>query len=178
MLAAAYEAVRFDEAWAINSQRDFIKAVKAMVRDLNFPVGILVAPTMRDPDGLAMSSRNRYLSAKERELGLKLSKALFAMHDAFVKGERRASALEATGWRMLERVTGLTPRYLAVVNADTFTHPLAPSSPFSTWSPSVHSSASRHTSTCWRIRAPRRQQPRASNSSYLGSLFAKTGSPS
>jgi len=84
---------------AVFGQKDLQQAaaVKAMVRDLNFPVGILVAPTMRDPDGLAMSSRNRYLSAKERELGLKLSKALFAMHDAFVKGERRASALEATG---------------------------------------------------------------------------------
>jgi pantoate--beta-alanine ligase len=107
---------------AVFGQKDLQQAaaVKAMVRDLNFPVGILVAPTVRDLDGLAMSSRNRYLSAKERELGLKLSKALFAMHDAFVKGERRASALEATGWRMLERVTGLTPRYLAVVNADTF----------------------------------------------------------
>ena len=63
--------------------------------------------------------RNRYLSPKERELGLKLSKSLFAMRDVFTKGERRASALEATGWRMLERVVGLTPRYLAVVNADT-----------------------------------------------------------
>ncbi len=94
-------------------------AVKAMVRDLNFPIGILVAPTVRDVDGLAMSSRNRYLSSKDRELGLKLSRALFAMRDAFAKGERRASALEATGWRMLERVVGLTPRYLAVVNADT-----------------------------------------------------------
>ena len=107
---------------AVFGQKDLQQAaaVKAMVRDLNFPVGILVAPTVREPDGLAMSSRNRYLSAKERELGLKLSKALFAMHDAFVRGERRASALEAIGWRMLERVTGLTPRYLAAVNADTF----------------------------------------------------------
>ena len=107
---------------AVFGQKDLQQAaaVKAMVRDLNFPVGILVAPTVRESDGLAMSSRNRYLSAKERELGLKLSKALFAMHDAFVRGERRASALEAIGWRMLERVTGLTPRYLAVVNADTF----------------------------------------------------------
>lgn len=107
---------------AIFGQKDLQQAaaIKAMVRDLNFPVGILVAPTVRDPDGLAMSSRNRYLSPKDRELGLKLSKALFAMHDAFVRGERRASALEATGWRMLDRVVGLTPRYLAVVNADTF----------------------------------------------------------
>jgi pantoate--beta-alanine ligase len=107
---------------AVFGQKDLQQAaaIKAMVRDLNFPVGILVAPTVREADGLAMSSRNRYLSPKDRELGLILSKALFAMRDIFTKGERRASALEACGWRMLERVVGLTPRYLAVVNADTF----------------------------------------------------------
>jgi pantoate--beta-alanine ligase len=107
---------------AVFGQKDLqqVATIKAMIRDLNFPVGILVAPIVRDPDGLAMSSRNRYLSPKERELALILSKALFAMRDAFNRGERRASALEATGWRMLERVVGLTPRYLAVVNADTF----------------------------------------------------------
>ena len=107
---------------AVFGQKDLqqVAAVKAMVRDLNFPIGILVAPIVRDPDGMAMSSRNRYLSPRERELGLVLSKALFAVRDAFGRGERRASALEAVGWRMLERVVGLTPRYLAVVNADTF----------------------------------------------------------
>ena len=107
---------------AVFGQKDLqqVAAVKGMVRDLNFPVGILVAPVVRDPDGLAMSSRNRYLSARDRELGRILPKALFAMRDAFARGERRASALEATGWRMLERVVGLTPRYLAVVSADTF----------------------------------------------------------
>jgi len=107
---------------AVFGQKDLQQAacVKAMVRDLNFPVGILVAPTVREPDGLAMSSRNRYLSPKDRELALILSRALFAMRDAFGRGERRASALEAIGWRMLERVVGLTPRYLAAVNADTF----------------------------------------------------------
>ncbi len=107
---------------AVFGQKDLqqVAVVKAMVRDLNFPVGIHVVPTVRDADGLAMSSRNRYLSEKDRVLALKLSKALFAMREAFAKGERRASALEAIGWRMLERVVGLTPRYLAVVDADTF----------------------------------------------------------
>jgi pantoate--beta-alanine ligase len=107
---------------AVFGQKDLqqVAVVKAMVRDLNFPVGIHVVPIVREPDGLAMSSRNRYLSPKDRDLGLILSKALFAMRAAFAKGERRASALEAIGWRMLERVVGLTPRYLAVVNADTF----------------------------------------------------------
>jgi pantoate--beta-alanine ligase len=107
---------------AVFGQKDLqqVATVKAMVRDLNFPVGIHVVPIVREADGLAMSSRNRYLSPKDRELGIILSKALFAMRDAFGKGERRASALEAIGWRMLERVVGLTPRYLAVVNAETF----------------------------------------------------------
>ena len=107
---------------AVFGQKDLQQAavVRAMVRDLDFPVRVTVAPIVREPDGLAMSSRNRYLSPKERELGLILSKALFAVRGAFAKGERRASALEAVGWRMLERVVGLTPRYLAAVNADTF----------------------------------------------------------
>ncbi|MEO8578727.1 MAG: pantoate--beta-alanine ligase [Gemmatimonadales bacterium] len=107
---------------AVFGQKDLqqVAVVKAMVRDLNFPIGIHVVPIVREPDGLAMSSRNRYLSPKDRELGRILSKALFAMRDSFGKGERRASALEAIGWRMLERVVGLTPRYLAAVNADTF----------------------------------------------------------
>src|SRR5438552_6804932 len=107
---------------AVFGQKDLqqVAAVKGMVRDLNFPVGSLVAPVVREPDGLAMSSRSSYLSSKDRELGVILSRALFAMRDAFARGERRASALEAIGWRMLERVVGLTPRYLAVVNADTF----------------------------------------------------------
>ncbi|HWL41228.1 MAG TPA: pantoate--beta-alanine ligase [Gemmatimonadaceae bacterium] len=109
-------------AVAVFGQKDLQQAaiVRAMVRDLNFPVEIVSCPIVREPDGLAMSSRNRFLAPKEREVALMLSKALFALRDAFTKGERRASALEAIGWRMLERVQGLTPRYLAVVNANTF----------------------------------------------------------
>jgi len=107
---------------AVFGQKDLQQAgiVRAMVRDLNFPIEVVMCPIVREPDGLAMSSRNRYLSPRDREVGLKLSKALFALRDAFNKGERRASALEAIGWRMLERVHGLTPRYLAAVNATTF----------------------------------------------------------
>jgi pantoate--beta-alanine ligase len=107
---------------AVFGQKDLqqVAVVKAMVRDLNFPIGILVVPIVREPDGLAMSSRNRYLSPKDRKVAVILSKALFAIRDAFIKGERRGSVLEALGWRMLERVPGLTPRYLGVVNTDTF----------------------------------------------------------
>lgn len=109
-------------AVAVFGQKDLQQAaiVRAMVRDLNFPVEIVSCPIVRETDGLAMSSRNRFLAPKEREVALMLSKALFALREAFTKGERRASALEAIGWRMLERVPGLTPRYLAAVNAASF----------------------------------------------------------
>lgn len=109
-------------AVAVFGQKDLQQAaiVRAMVRDLNFPVEVVSCPIVREADGLAMSSRNRFLAPKEREVALMLSKALFALREAFTKGERRASALEAIGWRMLERVPGLTPRYLAAVNAASF----------------------------------------------------------
>jgi len=120
VVAKLFHIVRPDVA--VFGQKDLQQAavVRAMVRDLDFPLKIVVAPIVREPDGLAMSSRNRYLSPKEREHGLILSRALFAVREAFARGERRASALEAIGWRMLERVVGLTPRYLAAVSADTF----------------------------------------------------------
>jgi pantoate--beta-alanine ligase len=109
-------------AVAVFGQKDLQQAVivRTMVKDLNFPVEIVLCPIVREPDGLAMSSRNRLLAPREREVALMLSKSLSALRDAFTKGERRASALEAIGWRMLERVPGLTPRYLAVVNPNTF----------------------------------------------------------
>src|SRR3981081_991377 len=89
---------------AVFGQKDLQQAaaIKAMVRDLNFPVGILVAPTVREPDGLAMSSRNRYLSPRDRELALILSRALFAMRDAFGRGGRRAGEPEEIRWARLE----------------------------------------------------------------------------
>ena len=60
--------------------------VRAMVRDLLMPIEIVVGETTRDPDGLAMSSRNGYLKPDERQAGLVLSRALFAAQDAFKSG--------------------------------------------------------------------------------------------
>jgi len=111
-----------EPAVAVFGQKDLqqVAVVKAMVRDLDFPLEVLVVPIVREADGLAMSSRNRFLAGKERELATMLSKALFKLRNTFAGGERRASALEAVGWRMLERLPGLTPRYLAAVSPATF----------------------------------------------------------
>jgi pantoate--beta-alanine ligase len=71
-------------------------AIRRMVADLNLPVEIDVAPTVREPDGLAMSSRNAYLSPEERRVAPTLARALDAAHDAFRSGERsREGVLEA-----------------------------------------------------------------------------------
>ncbi|MFF2652467.1 pantoate--beta-alanine ligase [Streptomyces sp. NPDC058045] len=75
---------------ALYGQKDAqqLALIRRMVRDLNFPVEIVAVPTAREPDGLARSSRNRYLSPAERRTALALSQALFA-------GEDRHAAQEA-----------------------------------------------------------------------------------
>ena len=70
-----------------------VLVIQRMVRDLNFPIQILIGPTIRETDGLAMSSRNVFLSADERQRALAISRALFAAERAFAAGERDAARL-------------------------------------------------------------------------------------
>lgn len=77
------------------------RVVEAMARDLNLGIEIVGCPTFRDPDGLAMSSRNRYLSGEERARALKISEALGRVEDAVSQGERRVAELESTMRRCL-----------------------------------------------------------------------------
>ena len=106
---------------AVFGQKDFQQAtlVRAMVRDLDMPVEIVVAPTVREPDGLAMSSRNSYLTADDRKRALRLSKALRRMRDAFANGVRDGSALAALGFDLLLEDADLAVDYVAVVDPET-----------------------------------------------------------
>lgn len=81
---------------AVFGQKDIQQAtlVRVMVRDLDMPVEIVVSPTVRETDGLAMSSRNSYLDAPARERALALSGALRAVELAHQSGERSATKLE------------------------------------------------------------------------------------
>ncbi|MDI9886095.1 pantoate--beta-alanine ligase [Streptomyces sp. HNM0645] len=97
---------------ALYGQKDAqqLALIRRMVRDLNFPVEIVGVPTVREPDGLALSSRNRYLSTEERHTALALSRALFAARDRLAAqvalraraesapaSDARAAALSALG---------------------------------------------------------------------------------
>lgn len=72
-----------------------VVVIRRMVADLNYPLKIAVCPTVREPDGLAMSSRNAYLRDDERQAALVLSRALDAAADAYAKNERDTKQLEA-----------------------------------------------------------------------------------
>jgi len=94
-----------------------VAVLRRMVRDLDLPVTLEVVPTVREPDGLAMSSRNRRLDPAEREQALSLSRALRAAEEAIARGARDADAI-ATAAR--GAMNGVEPEYLALVDPDSF----------------------------------------------------------
>jgi pantoate--beta-alanine ligase len=88
-----------------------------LVRDLDMPVRVEVRPTVREPDGLAMSSRNAYLDATERERALALSRALSAADAEVAAGRRDAATVLAAARRELD-ARGVEPEYLELRSAD------------------------------------------------------------
>lgn len=107
--------------FAVFGQKDFQQAavIRRMVRDLNFDLDLVVAPIVREPSGLARSSRNTYLSDDERARATALSQALFvAQADVKAKSDIRWATARAKIVRSLEQA-GLKVDYVEAVDADT-----------------------------------------------------------
>lgn len=112
---------------AVFGRKDYQQAllVRRMVSDLDFGVEIVVAPTVRELDGLAISSRNAYLAPDERRAALGLSRALRAIERAWRDGVVDRERLEAVGRRVLEETPGVVREYVSLCDPEL----LKPASP-------------------------------------------------
>jgi len=111
--------VQPDAAYFGEKDAQQLAVLRRMVADLNLPVRIRACPLVRDPDGLATSSRNAYLGKKEREQALALSRAVLEAGGRVRAGERDASRLHRQVQEALEAADGVAPQYVAVVDPDT-----------------------------------------------------------
>jgi len=93
--------------------------IRKMVRDLDMPLEVVVCPTVREADGLAMSSRNTYLAPAERQAAIVLYRALTAAEKRFAAGERDAEALRQVLRTTIAGEPLATPDYVSVADRDT-----------------------------------------------------------
>jgi len=93
--------------------------IERLARDLHLPGEIVLGPTVREPDGLAMSSRNAYLTDAERKAAPALSRGLVAAEEAYRKGERSAERLVAIVAAEIAREPLLEPEYVEIVDRET-----------------------------------------------------------
>lgn len=111
----------FQPQKAYFGQKDAQQAlvVQRMVRDLNFPLEVVVCPIVREPDGLAMSSRNTYLNPEQRQAATVLSRSLQAAVEAYEGGEREAEKLRQAVYKELEGEPLARVQYVSLADPDT-----------------------------------------------------------
>jgi pantoate--beta-alanine ligase len=116
VVAKMLHLTRPDAAYFGQKDAQQLLMIRRMVRDLDFGVDVVAVPTVREPDGLAMSSRNRYLTPFDREVATVLSRALRAGEEACAEG---ASAIRRAARDVLVGEPGCRVDYLALVHPDT-----------------------------------------------------------
>ena len=106
---------------AIFGQKDFqqLITINQMVKDLNFSTKIIGLPTVREKDGLAMSSRNNYLDQEKRKLAANICKTLQAIRDKAKKGEGSTKNLIGKGLEVLNSNSGIDLEYLKICDCET-----------------------------------------------------------
>lgn len=120
VVALLFNLVQPDVAVFGEKDAQQLAVVRKLVRDLHFPVEIVAAPTIREADGLAMSSRNAYLSSEERRAAAVLSRSLRAAEAAIAAGERRGDEVRRILSQMLNSEPLARVEYAEVVDAETF----------------------------------------------------------
>jgi len=114
-----FNAVGPDKAYFGQKDAQQAAVIRQMVKDLNFPIDIVVCPIVREPDGLAMSSRNVYLNPQERQAATVLFRSLNAARSAFDSGERAAEKLRSLVRTMLAAESLARLQYVSCADYDT-----------------------------------------------------------
>ena len=119
VVAKLFNLVQPDLAFFGRKDVQQLTLIRQMVRDLDWPVDIVDVPTVRERDGLALSSRNAYLNPADRARAVVLSRALQAAHQAWTEGESRAAAIEARVRRELASEPEVVVEYVSIVEPET-----------------------------------------------------------
>ncbi|SRR5581483_3244083 len=119
VVAKLFNAVQPQKAYFGQKDAQQAAVIRQMVRDLNFPIEIIVCPTVREPDGLAMSSRNVYLDPDQRKAATVLFRALSAAKAEYEKGERDAEKLRGKMKEVIAREPLAQMQYVSCADYDT-----------------------------------------------------------
>lgn len=118
VVAKLFNIVSADRAYFGQKDAQQVVVIRRMARDLNFRHEIVVVPTVREPDGLALSSRNVYLNGEERLSALALSRALFLAREMYGSGERNAREIRSAMRALLDAEPGVKTDYVTVSDPD------------------------------------------------------------
>jgi len=119
VVAKLFNAVQPNKAYFGQKDAQQAAVLRQMVRDLNFPLEMIVCPTTREADGLAMSSRNKYLDSAERQAATILFRALSEAKSAYESGERNAEKLRIVMKDMLASEPRVQMQYVSCADYDT-----------------------------------------------------------
>ncbi len=119
VVSKLFHIVEPDRAFFGQKDAAQVANIRRMVRDLDLPVEIVVCPIVREADGLAMSSRNAYLSVEERKRALVLRRSLLRVKELIDAGEKDTRRLSEAGRAEVSRESGVRLDYFEIVNPDT-----------------------------------------------------------